>query len=190
MTQFLVLSIAYLLGSFPTALLVSRRLAGADIRRLGDANMGARNITHTFGFKYGLLVACIDIAKGAMAVLAARTLGLGLGWQIAAACAAILGHDFPLFAGFKGGQGLATLTGTLLALAPLETLGGFLVYGLLYAAVRSSNIAAAAGMGLQVLGMVLFKEPWPVILFAVAANLFIPVKKLIDSPRRNQIRQA
>lgn len=189
-TPWLILLAAYLMGSFPTAVIVSRQVAGVDIRQTGDANMGARNAAHVLGFKYGLLIAIIDISKGALAVMLANAFGLSLAWKIGAACCSLLGHDFPIFAGFQGGQGLATLTGNLLAFAPLETLIGLSVYGLLYALVRSSNIAAASAMGLQVILMILWAEPWPVIAYAVLANLSIPLKMHLDQPRRERLRHA
>ena len=189
-TPWLILLAAYLMGSFPTALIVSRQVAGVDIRQTGDANMGARNAAHVLGFKYGLLIAILDISKGALAVMLADAFSLSLAWKIGAACCSLLGHDFPIFAGFQGGQGLATLTGNLLAFAPLETLIGLSVYGLLYAVVRSSNIAAASAMGLQVVLMILWAEAWPVIAYAVLANLSIPLKMRLDQPRRERLRHV
>lgn len=189
-TPWLILLAAYLMGSFPTALIVSRQVAGVDIRQMGDANMGARNAAHVLGFKYGLLIAILDISKGALAVMLADAFGLSLAWKIGAACCSLLGHDFPVFAGFQGGQGLATLTGNLLAFAPMETLIGLSVYGLLYAVVHNSNIAAASAMGLQVVLMLLWAEAWPVIAYAVLANLSIPLKMHLDQPRREHLRRV
>jgi len=106
-----VLVFAYLLGSMPTAVIVSKRFKGVDIRTIGDGNMGARNTFHSIGPKFGFMVAVIDFGKGALPVLLAYLLGLELGWQFLAGVLAILGHDFPVFANFKGGQGTASSPG-------------------------------------------------------------------------------
>jgi glycerol-3-phosphate acyltransferase PlsY len=77
-----VLVTAYLLGSIPTALIISIKIKGVDIRNVGDGNMGARNAVHEIGPKFGIMVALIDFCKGALAVFLAYILGLSLGWQI------------------------------------------------------------------------------------------------------------
>ena len=89
-----VLVIAYLLGSIPTALILSKRIKRIDIRTVGDGNMGARNTFHEIGPKFGVLVAVIDFSKGALSVFLAYILGLNLGWQILTAVFSILGHEF------------------------------------------------------------------------------------------------
>ena len=140
-----VMVFAYLLGSMPTAVIVSKRFKGVDIRTIGDGNMGARNTYHSIGPKFGLMVAVIDFFKGALPVLLAYLLGLELGWQFLAGAIAILGHDFPVFAGFRGGQGTASTFGTMGALFPLPTLAGLVFYGGLYLITRKSNLSCAIG---------------------------------------------
>ncbi len=112
------LVVAYLLGSVPTALIASHLLAHTDIRLLGDGNMGARNTARTLGWKAGWVVAGIDIGKGAGSIWMAQAFGLNPFWQIMTGACAVLGHDFPVFAGFRGGQGLATTLGVFFVLAP------------------------------------------------------------------------
>lgn len=179
-----VLLLAYLLGSIPSALIVSRAVAGVDIRQLGDANMGARNVKRTLGWKPGIAVAVIDVGKGLTPVLVARTLRLDLEWQIAAGFCAMLGHDFPLFAHFRGGQGLAAALGALAVLAPREMLVGMTVYGLLYLLTRHSDLSAGVGIGLTVLLMGVLGEPLMLILGALGMILSVPAKMLLDRPRR------
>jgi glycerol-3-phosphate acyltransferase PlsY len=89
-----VLSAAYLLGSIPTAVIVARRVAGVDIRALGDGNTGARNVSRTLGTRPAIVVALVDFFKGALAVQLAQQAGLAPQWRVAAAFAAALGHDF------------------------------------------------------------------------------------------------
>jgi acyl phosphate:glycerol-3-phosphate acyltransferase len=179
----LVILCAYLLGSFPTALLYSRLAHGKDIRDLGDGNMGARNSKRNFGWVGGVLVALADIIKGALAVLMARWFGLAIEGQMACGAAAIIGHDFPVFARFKGGQGFAATTGVFLGLFPLITLVGAMVYFLLFFMTRNSDLAAGVGMGLIAADQLFTGAGILVVGFIVLTLLFIPFKKWLDRSR-------
>ncbi len=180
----LVLLASYLLGSIPTALIVARRVAGVDIRTLGDGNMGARNVSRTLGARPAIAVALVDFFKGTLAVLLAQRMGLAPHWQVAAAFAAALGHDFPLFAGFRGGQGLGTTLGALLGLAPVPAALGMLLYGLAFLLTRLSDLSASLGIVLMLGLMWRQGQPSIVLLGALGMILFVPVKMLIDKPRR------
>jgi len=184
-----VLVFAYLLGSMPTAVIVSKRFKHVDIRAVGDGNMGARNTFHAIGPKFGIMVAVIDFGKGALPVLLAYLLGLELGWQFLAGVLAILGHDFPLFANFKGGQGTATTLGTMAVLFPLPTLAGLAVYGGLFLVKRNSNLSCSIG-GAVIAGILTVSQEWLLLAYAVAVFVFIPAKLFLDSPRRRAIAMA
>lgn len=184
-----VLLLAYLLGSLPTALIVSKRFRGVDIRTIGDGNMGARNTYHSIGPKLGFIVAVIDFAKGAVPVLLAYVLGLELGWQFLAGVIAILGHDFPVFAGLRGGQGTASTFGTMLVLFPLPTLAGLAIYGGLYLITRNSRLGCAVG-GAVIAGILALSQQWLLLAYAIAVFIFIPIKLFLDSPRRRAIAVA
>ena len=125
--------------------------------------------------------------KGALPVYFAYLTGLDPGWQILVAISAILGHDFPLFANFKGGQGTATSLGTMLVLFPLPTLIGLSVYAIAFLVIKNSNIGCAIG-GATIALILGFSQDWLLLGYAVIAFLFIPVKLLLDSPRRRAIR--
>ena len=90
MTQFVVIAAvfitAYLLGSIPTALIISKKIQGIDIRTVGDGNMGAHNTSHEIGTKFGIIAAIIDFCKGALPVLLAHLVGLNIGFQILMTC--------------------------------------------------------------------------------------------------------
>jgi glycerol-3-phosphate acyltransferase PlsY len=189
-TTILILLIAYLLGSIPSALIVSRLFAGVDIRTLGDGNMGARNVSRTLGWKRGAIVALIDVGKGLLPVLLARAFGLSLFWRIAAAFCAVLGHDFPIFAHFQGGQGLAATLGALAVLAPVEMAWGMTVYGTLFLITRNSDLGAGVGVGLTVLLMWVFHEPVELIVSSVMLIVSVPAKMMLDRPRRARIAGA
>lgn len=185
-----ILLIAYLLGSIPSALIVSRLFAGVDIRTLGDGNMGARNVSRTLGWKRGAIVALIDVSKGLVPVLLARSCGLSLFWRIGAAFCAVLGHDFPIFAHFQGGQGLAATLGGLAVLAPVEMAWGMTVYGTLFLITRNSDLGAGVGVGLTVLLMCVFQEPIELIVSSVVLIVSVPAKMVLDRPRRARIAGA
>lgn len=184
----LVLIVAYLLGSIPTALLVGRIVGGVDIRTVGDGNMGAHNIKAQFGWGPGIVVAAVDFAKGALAVALAEYFSLELVWQLFALALAVLGHGFPVFAGLRGGQGLATVLGGLFTLSVLEILGGLILYGLIYLITRNSNLGASIGTGSGVVLMWLNDKPLVLVLGAVLIILMIPAKFHLDRARRIEIR--
>jgi len=111
---------AYLLGSTPSAYLVTRWVARKDIRRIGDLNSGAANVFRTVGRTAGMIVFLVDLAKGAVAIALAWILAGTLWpyWGMAAAASAIAGHNWPVYLRFRGGRGAATAAGALLALFP------------------------------------------------------------------------
>jgi len=107
---------AYLLGSIPFGVLVTRAMGLGDVRRIGSGNIGATNVLRTGNKGAALATLLLDAGKGAVAVLIARVLAGEDAAQLAA-LASFLGHLFPVWLGFKGGKGVATFLGTLLALA-------------------------------------------------------------------------
>ena len=117
--------IAYLLGSIPFGYLLVKYVftSGEDVRRIGSGGIGATNVTRRAGVKGGLLTYVLDVAKGVSAVLLMRLVAEDdYFWIGAAAVAAIVGHIFPIFLGFRGGKGVATGVGVYLALAPYSVL--------------------------------------------------------------------
>jgi glycerol-3-phosphate acyltransferase PlsY len=111
--------IGFLLGSFPSAYIITKIRKGADIRKIDHTgNMGAGAVFRQVGRWEGAVVAVVDIGKGALAVFAAQVIGVSLPWGLAAGFAAVLGHSYPPYIGFKGGQGVATIIGVFLVLAP------------------------------------------------------------------------
>jgi len=171
---------AYLLGSLPTALIVSHLVARSDIRLMGDGNMGARNTAYTLGWKAGWFVAAIDISKGACSIWLAQAFGLDSFWQVLTGACVVLGHDFPIFAGFRGGQGLAATIGVFFVLAPRETLYGLGAYLVLYLLTRNFDVSAGAGIALLVFQTYRFGGTPELILGEVALVLLVPGKKFLD----------
>lgn len=117
-------ALGYALGSLPFGVWVGRRAIGRDIRAAGSGHSGATNTLRQAGWASGLMVALLDLGKGFAAAWLAQRLGPEP-WAAAAATAgAVAGHCWPLFAGFRGGMGLAALGGALLALSPLGFMAG------------------------------------------------------------------
>jgi glycerol-3-phosphate acyltransferase PlsY len=152
-----------------------RIFAGVDIRTLGSGNTGATNVWRTLGFKLGLGVAILDIAKGAVAALLGRWLGNDL-IAVLAGCAAMAGHWRPLFMGFqRGGKIVATTGGVGLAVAPLATLSAAAVWIVVFLVTRYASLASMISAATLPLFALLFGASWPVVAFTAAAALAIVV---------------
>jgi glycerol-3-phosphate acyltransferase PlsY len=122
----LIILIGYLLGSLPTAYIAGRILKGNDIRQMGDENMGAANAFRELGSKTGITVGIIDAGKGSLAVLIAQASGMSQIVVMFTGAAAVIGHNWPVFIGFRGGRGASTTIGVLLisVTQPMLILGG------------------------------------------------------------------
>ena len=145
--QLLLVVIAYLLGAIPFGLLITRWLTGKDPREFGSGNIGATNASRTGGKKVGLLTLAADIIKGAIPVaIAVQFVNSGTGdeWLIAAtAIAAFLGHIYPVYLGFKGGKGVATMFGVLI---PWQPVAGLIAFAVWLLAIALSRYVALASM--------------------------------------------
>ena len=111
--------LCYAIGSLPTAYLLTRYNLGRDIREIGDFNSGAANVFRNVGAKAGIAVGAIDIIKGALVIVLAKTLVDDTGMEMMAGAAALAGHIFPAHLKFKGGRGAATAVGVLIASLPM-----------------------------------------------------------------------
>lgn len=128
MTRIIIPIVAYLLGSIPFGYLIVRGKSGADIRETGSGGTGATNVSRRAGKAAGVLTLLLDAAKGCVAVLIAKAFGSD-DWVIAAAAiAALVGHIFPVWLGFRGGKGVATGVGIFLVLAPIALLCAGVVF--------------------------------------------------------------
>lgn len=111
-----VVLLGYVIGSVPTAYITGRLLRAGDIRHLGDGNVGARNAYHQLGPKPGISIFFIDVAKGVLPVLIAQAVGVSQVVVLSTGMATVIGHNWPVFLGFRGGRGESTTIGVLLAL--------------------------------------------------------------------------
>jgi glycerol-3-phosphate acyltransferase PlsY len=137
--------LSYLVGSIPTSIIVAKAARGIDIRQHGSGNAGGTNVIRVLGWKAGVFVIVMDIAKGLLATLVVARLMYGpipfenrtpfddfTLVQIIAGCAAIFGHVWTLFAGFRGGKGIATAGGMLIGVAPVEVAVSFGVFAVVF----------------------------------------------------------
>jgi acyl phosphate:glycerol-3-phosphate acyltransferase len=186
----LVAVIAYLLGSIPFGLIVSRHSTSVDIRQVGSGKMGTTNVLRTAGKKAAVLVLVLDIAKGALAVIIAGlifgneyiligsyALWLTPSAQVLAALAAIAGHTWPVFVKFKGGRGVATFLGGLLILCPPAALfgGEVMVIGAgLTRYMSLGSIAGAVGTYTILVPLTLMNGfPVEYLLYSLIGTVFI-----------------
>jgi len=139
-----VLLLAYLFGSIPAGVLVAR-LYRVNIREVGSGNIGATNVLRALGWGPAIVVFIFDVFKGGIAVLIARWFGID-GWLLGGvALAAVLGHNFSIFLGFKGGKGVATSLGTVLFLDPVVALFGLIVAIVTMALTRYVSAGSLVG---------------------------------------------
>lgn len=172
------LVIAYLLGAIPSAYIAGRLVKGVDIRRVGGGNVGAVNAMREIGTVAGLVVLLADMAKGALAALIAGWLGLAQIWVFAAGFTAVAGHMFPVWLGFKGGQGAATTMGVLLALTPVAFAISFGLMVLVVLFTSNMRLGVAAGLVLLPLVIWLLGGEVSLIIYSVALTLFTGLKSL------------
>lgn len=196
-----ILLLAYLVGSVPNSLWIGRLFFGLDVRDHGSKNAGSTNTIRLLGYKAGIPVLLLDIFKGWLAVKLIYltnyyipATGDYINFQLLLGLAAIIGHIFPVFAGFRGGKGVATLIGVILAIDPISTLiciGVFMVTLLITKYVSLGSMIA--GLSFPVLVIVVFKTTTPsLIIFSliVFVLLLFTHQKNIERLARNEEKKA
>jgi glycerol-3-phosphate acyltransferase PlsY len=167
----LLLPVAYLLGTFPSASLVGRA-NGIDIRLVGSGNPGASNVTRVLGWRKGMWVFALDAAKGALAaggglLVGGRPAGYALG------AAAVLGHVFPVWERFRGGKGVATGGGIALVMAPVAFLLLVPLWFLVSRITRTASLASIAVVVLLPLGVWLEQRRWWEVLAVIGIGVIV-----------------
>ncbi|MBI9039043.1 MAG: glycerol-3-phosphate 1-O-acyltransferase PlsY [Bacteroidales bacterium] len=196
---------AYLIGSIPTSVWIGRLFFGIDIRTKGSKNAGATNTIRVLGTKTGIPVLIIDILKGWFAVYMIKLFdfdtltNLQISYlSISMATAAVIGHIFPIYVGFKGGKGVASLLGVGIALYPVAifiTIGVFVIVLLISRYVSLASISAAISFPLTI--FILFPETeFPLKILSIAVAIFLPlthrknIKRLLNKEESKfQIRK-
>ena len=172
--------IGYLLGSIPTAYIVARVTKGIDIRDIGSRNMGGANVMREIGTREGVFVGLFDVAKGVGAILVAQALNVPQIWVFGAGLGALLGHSFPVFAGFRGGRGAATTIGIFLLLAPTATLVTLVVVAIPFFTSRRFGGAIIVAFALLPLFVWLLTDSLSLVRYALIVDLFMLIRALPD----------
>lgn len=175
-------AIAYLLGSIPTAVWIGRAKYGIDIREHGSKNAGATNTFRVLGKKPGIVVLTIDIIKGFTAVMLPFAFGVGewhsehlMHVKLVCALAAVIGHVLPLFAGFKGGKGVATSLGVVIAVQPVAAGICFMLFLVTFIISNFVSLGAiVAAVSFPLLTILLFGQYNPyLIAFCIVLSLAV-----------------
>jgi glycerol-3-phosphate acyltransferase PlsY len=174
MEVYLLVLIAYLLGSVPTGYIVGS-WAGVDVRKAGSGNVGATNVARVVGRRQGIVTLVADAAKGFVPVMIAVALGLTPAWVAAVGIAAFLGHLYPVFLNFRGGKGVATALGIFLALAPWSTAVLIAVFATVVLTTRLVSLSsmAAAVCAPAVLWLSSYPPVWVFMSLLIAAMIIL-----------------
>ena len=160
-------ALGYLLGTFPSAVLIARA-NGVDIQAFGSGNPGASNVTRALGWRKGVWVYALDAAKGAMAAALGHAIG-GLPLAYLCGAAAIVGHMLPAWRGFRGGKGVATGSGVLLVVQPILAPIAVATWWVLTRVTGKAAIGSVVAVGLVPVGLLI--EGAPAWEFAAVAGL-------------------
>ena len=187
--------LSYLIGSIPTSIIASKLLRGIDIREHGSGNAGATNVFRVMGWKIGLGVLLIDMAKGLIPTILFYKIAItGVDWsiinlQIIAGSSAVFGHIWTIFAGFKGGKGVGTAAGMCIGLIPQAVLFGLLVFIVVVALTKYVSLGSILASISVPITLVIqhfqFSKEIQIQLFIF--SLFIPI--LIIYTHRNNIQR-
>jgi|SRR5215470_14619907 glycerol-3-phosphate acyltransferase PlsY len=181
----LLVIFSYLLGSVPSGFIIGK-LSGLDVRKAGSGNIGATNVARVIGKGGGLLTLLADTAKGLIPVLAARQMALSDPLTALIGVAAFLGHLYPIFLKFKGGKGVATALGVLLALAPAATVVLMVVFaGVAFTTRIVSLSSMAAAMAAPLVLWLFYYPPASILMSAFMAAMIVlrhyaNIQRLLD----------
>ncbi len=190
LSDLILIIVAYVLGSVSFGLILARLKGGVDLRGQGSGSIGATNVARAMGKRAGIITLLGDCAKGLVAVLLAQAWGSSL-WIVAAvAMAAVLGHLFPWYAGFRGGKGVATALGVFIPTLPLPLLGAliaFIAMVLVWRYVSAGSVLAAIIMPILT---AVFANPLPLTLAATIIAVLVVIKHQSNLQRLFQGQEA
>lgn len=176
MMHVLLSLVAYLLGSIPFGLIVSKLWAEIDIRQHGSGNIGMTNVMRTVGYLPGLVTLLLDVAKGYVPVLLARQVSGDPTTALIIGVFAIAGHNWSVFLRFKGGKGVATTAGVFLGVAPGIALALFVIFLGVVVLTRDVSLGSIlAAVSLPIL-LIFYRFPWPIVLLGVLISVFTIVR--------------
>lgn len=175
MKSALLLVLAYLLGAIPWAYIMAKTTRGIDIRQCGSGNVGFTNALRTIGKGPAIMVLAGDIGKGMIAVFLVKYFGTPA-LATLAGLMVVVGHNYPVFLGFKGGKGAAAGFGALLALLPLEAFLAILVWGIAVLITRYVSLGTILGAFTVPIATIFFHNEIHYLLFSVLGAAFVIVK--------------
>ncbi len=177
---FLLVIASYFLGSIPVGMIVARFWSGVDIRNVGSGNIGATNVTRSVGKLPGIITLAGDVLKGAIPVLAAKSLAgtdeTGMIFVAATGLAAFLGHIYSIFLRFKGGKGVATALGVFLALAPPAVLPSVALFAVTVLVFRYISVGSMVGAVSFPFFLALYGRPLVFIVMSCIVSLLVVVR--------------
>jgi glycerol-3-phosphate acyltransferase PlsY len=178
----LLVPLAYLLGTFPSAEVVARR-RGVDITAAGSGNPGASNTFRLLGWRAGVLVFAMDAAKGAIAAGVGLLVADGHVGAYVLGIAAILGHAFPITRHFKGGRGVATGAGVLLVIFPLLTLASAVLWFVVVRLTHKASLASIVVVVTYPIAVALAGHPWGDVTVIAAVSLLVVARHAANLKR-------
>ena len=194
LTYLIIIIIAYLLGNISTSYIVAKKLAGVDIRTQGSGNAGSTNVLRTLGKKAGAFTFAGDVLKGFIAVWMAKIIAYVLHIDVTicaylAVVAVVLGHNYPVFLGFKGGKGVATSLGSMLAMNPVTALTCLGFFIIIVALSKYVSLGSILGIGLSPILMIInhnLKGLWVTLFLtiSVAYTHKENIKRLLNGTER------
>ena len=183
MTPFVLILASYFIGAIPWGFLIARYCGGVDIRQVGSRNIGATNVWRTLGAKFGVAVLLLDALKGLLpTLLFMRFVPIEMQFHVAVGCgiAAVIGHMFPCWLGFRGGKGVATGLGVAVVLGPYAALAALVAFGITLGTTRLVSLGSilAAVLFAVVQVWLLLPHPfaadiWSLSLFSLSIPLLI-----------------
>lgn len=182
MRVFLTVLAGYFIGSIPFGVIVSR-LFNIDITKYGSGNIGATNVLRTLGVIPGIIVLTLDLIKGTLAAYLGTLIIKDPLWVVLVGLAAILGHMFSIFMGFKGGKGAAVGLGVLLAIAPEIFLAAALLVIIIIALTRYVSLASIFGPWLVAALMYFLNKPLPYLWATILVAILMVIKHIPNIKR-------
>jgi glycerol-3-phosphate acyltransferase PlsY len=188
MPWFIVI-LSYLLGSLPTSYIIGRFKTGRDIRSMGDENAGAANAYRELGSRAGILVGIIDAVKGSAVILIAQAASMSQPIVLLAGLAAVIGHNWPIFLGFRGGRGVSTTLGILYVLVTIPML--ILTVPTLLILIWRRNVTPAMAFAFIALPLVdlAFKVEPILIVYGIALPALVGITTFFRT-RPKALKQA
>ena len=182
----IIIILAYLVGSIPFGLILSKVFASTDIRSAGSGNIGATNVTRVLGKKLGVLTLMFDILKGAIFVILAEVVTHSEIWASLAGLAAFLGHLYPIYLKFRGGKGVATSVGIFLFLAPYALLVDIVIFLLVVYQTRYVSLGSIIAAALLPVILLVFSCSYVYVILAVIMGGLINLRHRENIQRLRQ----